>query len=108
MGYIVTTACRWKVTQVHKAHSDEPWHASIVGITSRPMRVHVVLTFDALGFSHISVPLNMHKLAPEVVIPLTTVKGIVVCLSTTENLELFVDGLEGHQNLSLKENLEVA
>ena len=68
--------------------------------------VQVVLTdtFDALGFSHISVPLKMHKLAPEVVIPLTTVKETVACLSTTENLELFVDGLEGHQNLPLKEN----
>ena len=33
----------------------------------------------SLGFSHISVPLNMHTLAPVVVIPLTTVKEIVVC-----------------------------
>ena len=32
------------------------------------------------------------------------VKEIVVYLSTTENLELFEDDLEGHQNLPLKEN----
>ena len=30
---------------------------------------------------------------------------IVVCLSTTENLKLFEDDLEGHQNLPLKENM---
>ena len=94
MGYIITTACRWKVTQVHKTHLDEPWHASIVGITSKPM----------LDFSHISVTMDVHKLAPEMIIPPNTVKEIVVCLSTTENLEFFVDGLEGHQNLLLKEN----
>ena len=73
-------------------------------INQHTVQVVLTVTFDELGFSHISVPLNMHKLAPEVVIPLTTVKEIVVCLSTTENLELFVDGLEGHQNLPLKEN----
>ena len=38
MDYIVTTSCRWKVIEIHKAHWDEPWHASIVGITSRTMR----------------------------------------------------------------------
>ena len=32
------------------------------------------------------------------------VKEIVVYLSTTENLKLFEDDLEGHQNLPLKEN----
>ena len=33
------------------------------------------------------------------------VTEIVVYLSTTENLELFEDDLEGHQNLLLKKNM---
>ena len=33
------------------------------------------------------------------------VKEIVVYLSTTENLKLFEDDLEGHQNLPLKKNM---
>ena len=73
-------------------------------INQRTVQIVLTGTFDALDFSHISVTLNMHKLAPEMIIPLTMVTEIVVCLSTTENLKLFVDGLEGHQNLPLKKN----
>lgn len=94
-----------RINSWYNFQADEMYVSRV--INQHTVQVVLTGTFDALGFSHISVPLNMHKLAPEVVIPLTTVKEIVVCLSTTENLELFVDGLEGHQNLSLKENLRL-
>lgn len=47
-------------------------------------------------------PLTMHKLSPEVVIPLTIVEEHVVSLSTKEHVAEFVDNLVGMQNLTVE------
>ena len=91
-----------RINSWYNFQADEMYVSRV--INQHTVQIILTGTFDALDFSHISVTLNMHKLAPEMIIPLSTMKEIVVCLSITENLELFVDALEGHQKLSLNEN----
>lgn len=88
-----------------RVHDVLPQVEAVLG----PCCFHLSMAIGDVPFAvgeEVNAPLNMHKLAPEVVVPLTTVEEIVLHLTGSREAKLLLQALDqSASNLTLKRNV---